>query len=433
MDDIKHFTIPRDVFELVRPLLQALGRDNIRLVGGYVRDAVLYDLGLSKSNKEDICKKFDLDFAVRQRPEEVMEVLTINGIKVIPTGLKHGTVSAIMKNGSVVEITTLRRDETCDGRHAEVNFNSSWKEDAYRRDFTINALYFSFEEENGEGIIHDYLGGLRDLQKKRLRFIGKAADRINEDYLRIIRYFRFAALLGPTSMYEEEIECIKKLSEKLLWISGERIKEEMFRLTCMPFASEILISMYSNNILNIVQLILKSLRVHALLQAQFDSACPLLNIAALFILSDSNMQEVEMLCTRWKLSKRESKALYSLTINRALILEANTTSALLMNDAEYYLYKLGHEDYIAHLHLVKILYPEMSERVLDVIGIVQSMDSPRLHISGCDMIDMGLKDRDIGTALRYGKEIWINSRFKIKRDALLKEIAQYIGKGGNFL
>src|SRR5688572_2903859 len=165
----------------MRPLLDALDAATgaTRYVGGCVRDTLL---GIPVR---------DVDLATRLTPEEVMTRLETAGIKAIPTGLAHGTVTAVV-GGAPVEVTTLRRDVATDGRRATIAYTDDWREDAARRDFTINAL--SADPASGE--IFDYFGGLADLKARRVRFIGDPLTRIAEDHLRILRFFRFHARFG---------------------------------------------------------------------------------------------------------------------------------------------------------------------------------------------------------------------------------------------
>ena len=165
----------------VSRLLDALGADEglTRFVGGAVRDDLL-NLPVS-----------DVDLATRLKPEEVVERLEAAKIRAVPTGIDHGTITAV-SSGSPFEITSLRRDVSTDGRRATVAFTDDWQEDAARRDFTINAL--SADPVTGD--IYDYFGGKEDLLARRVRFIGDPLERIAEDHLRILRFFRFHARFG---------------------------------------------------------------------------------------------------------------------------------------------------------------------------------------------------------------------------------------------
>lgn len=186
--------------------------DQCRYVGGAVRDA---RLGIEAA---------DVDIATRLRPEEVITRLDAGGIKAVPTGIEHGTVTAVLPEGPV-EITTLRRDVTTDGRHAEVAFTDDWREDAARRDFTINALFADPRTLE----VTDYFGGEADLDARLVRFIGDADARILEDHLRILRYFRFYARFGGEADKAALAACAAH-ADRLKALSRERIARELLLL-----------------------------------------------------------------------------------------------------------------------------------------------------------------------------------------------------------
>ncbi|QYE34123.1 CCA tRNA nucleotidyltransferase [Polymorphobacter sp. PAMC 29334] len=183
-----------------------------RLVGGAVRDSLL---GLKVS---------DIDFATVFEPANVLARLEAAGLKAVPTGIAHGTVTAVA-NGFHAEVTTLRRDVATDGRHATVAFTADWRADAARRDFTINALYAN--PVSGE--IDDFFGGLDDLAARRVRFIGVALDRIAEDHLRILRFFRFSARFAVTIDADGLAACTARAND-LMALSRERVRDEMAKL-----------------------------------------------------------------------------------------------------------------------------------------------------------------------------------------------------------
>ncbi len=194
-------------------LIGALGVGNARFVGGAVRDTLL---GLPVK---------DIDLATPLEPHEVMRRLNAHAIQVIPTGIDHGTVTALLKGGPV-EITTLRHDVSTDGRRAIVAFAQDWQEDAARRDFTINALY----TDPATGEIFDYFGGLDDLKTRQVRFIGDAWQRIREDHLRILRYFRFQARFGSHPADPTSENACAELAATLKGLSRERVGMEMINL-----------------------------------------------------------------------------------------------------------------------------------------------------------------------------------------------------------
>jgi len=184
-----------------------------RFVGGAVRDTLL---GLAVK---------DIDIATPLLPEDVMERLAAVSIKTVPTGIAHGTITAVLPDGPV-EITTLRRDVSTDGRRATVAFSDDWKEDAARRDFTINAL----SADPGTLEVFDYFGGRDDLENLHIRFIGSAGERIAEDHLRIMRYFRFLARFGQQQVNEEAFAACTAAAAKLGTLSRERVADELLKL-----------------------------------------------------------------------------------------------------------------------------------------------------------------------------------------------------------
>jgi poly(A) polymerase len=205
-----------------RALLAALATAGIRVrfVGGCVRDALLGH------------RIADIDLATPARPEEVAAALGRAGIKVVPTGIEHGTVTAVVGSGSNsggpprhFEITTLRRDVETDGRHARVAFDADWAEDAARRDFTINAIYL-----DPEGTLYDPVGGLADLDVRRVRFVGEAVRRIAEDVLRVLRYYRFEARFGAGNGDPAARAACRASVALLPELSAERVAQELIRL-----------------------------------------------------------------------------------------------------------------------------------------------------------------------------------------------------------
>ena len=185
-------------------------------VGGVVRDLLM---------KKSI---HDIDLATPLSPDDVYSYLKNSDIKIIPTGIEHGTLTLILTDKTIIEITSFRNDVQTDGRHAKVVFGKDIAQDALRRDFTMNALYM-----NAQGKIFDFTNGLKDLQKKRLRFIGNAQERIKEDALRILRYFRFFGQTNQKKPDKEALNACKKQRHLLASLSKQRIYEEMYKILCL--------------------------------------------------------------------------------------------------------------------------------------------------------------------------------------------------------
>lgn len=186
-------------------------KDEVRVVGGAVRNTLL---------GKDVQ---DFDLASTHLPQDIKSILALEGIKTIDTGISHGTVTAVVY-GKPYEITTLRRDIHTDGRFAQVRYTTSWEEDARRRDFTMNALYV-----DSCGRLYDYVGGLHDLRQRCVRFIGDPHERIKEDYLRILRFFRMQAYYGVL-WHEPSLQAAYDLKDGMSILSGERITKECITL-----------------------------------------------------------------------------------------------------------------------------------------------------------------------------------------------------------
>ncbi|MBI1245381.1 MAG: CCA tRNA nucleotidyltransferase [Alphaproteobacteria bacterium] len=210
--------------EPARDVLAALG-GQARFVGGCVRDALLGQ------------PPADLDLATPLVPEKVIGMLEAAGLKAVPTGIAHGTVTAIAR-GRKFEITTLRRDVETDGRHAVVAFTEDWRADAERRDFTINAMSMS-----ADGTLHDYFDGRADLAARRLRFVGDPATRLAEDVLRLLRFFRFHARFGGAEFDAPGLAACTAAAGALPGLSAERVAGELLRLLEGPRAAEMIAAM----------------------------------------------------------------------------------------------------------------------------------------------------------------------------------------------
>jgi poly(A) polymerase len=206
--------------------------EETRLVGGAVRDLALGE------------KLGDYDLATTALPQVVMKRAHAAGFGVAPTGLAHGTVTVIVE-GQPIEVTTLRRDVATDGRHATVAFGRDFEADAMRRDFTINALSLG-----RDGIVHDYAGGLPDLAARRVRFIGDPGQRIREDYLRILRFFRFSARYSDGALDAEGLSAAIQEREGLAILSRERVRAELLKLLAAPRAREVVTAVCEAGLLN---------------------------------------------------------------------------------------------------------------------------------------------------------------------------------------
>jgi poly(A) polymerase len=213
----------------VAAVIAALG--DVRFVGGCVRDT------LAGSPAKDI------DLATPLPPTEVISRLERAGIKAVPTGIDHGTITAV-SSGEIVEVTTLRRDVSTDGRHAEVAYTDDWQEDAARRDFTINALY----ADPATGEVTDYFGGVDDLESGVVRFIGEPLHRIAEDHLRILRFFRFHARFGRGEPHAASLSACAARANDLMALSRERIADELLKILALADPGPVIVLMIARGI-----------------------------------------------------------------------------------------------------------------------------------------------------------------------------------------
>ena len=360
-------------------LFDALGAEEglVRFVGGAVRDDLL---GLPVS---------DVDLATRLRPDEVMARLETARIKAVPTGIAHGTVTAV-SDGQPVEITTLRRDVTTDGRRATVAFTDDWKEDAARRDFTINAL--SADPLTGE--LHDYFGGLDDLADRRIRFIGDPLQRIAEDHLRILRFFRFHARFGASEPDAAAVEACAARANDLMALSRERIADELVKLLGLPDPSATVALMLDRGILRPVlpEILPERLEVlRALIAAEKAAGIEPHALRRLAALLPGDPAAAEKIGTRLRLSNKARKRL-GCAVDRDLAssprtlayragLECATDRLLLANDAE-------------------------------AAASISGWKVPRLPISGGTLIARGLTEGPtVARTLKQIEEGWVEDGF----------------------
>lgn len=362
-----------------------------RLVGGCVRDI------LSESVSQDI------DIATEVLPENVMKLLTKNKVKCIPTGIKHGTVTAVL-NGTHYEITTLRTDENCDGRHAKVSYTSDWKADAARRDFTVNAMYLDLA-----GNVYDYFGGQEDLAKRLIRFVGDPKERIVEDYLRILRFFRFYGYLGGSSIDEKSLAACSSLASNISKLSGERIKTELLKILSGTFVKETVQLLFKHKILAAIGLNPKP-QNYEHYKFTID---PYLNFASLILACNLSKLEFKQIALRIKLSNKERDLISTLCFDME-----DATEQLLKN-----LYYHGAE--ITHKKLVLYNIISPNKDLKKAYELVASYKHKKLPIDGNDLLELGFSGKLIAKGIEYGEQKWIESDFSLNKEQLLYEIKEY--------
>lgn len=350
-----------------------------RFVGGAVRDALL---GIPVA---------DLDIATALPPDEVIARLRAAGIRAVPTGIEHGTVTAVLESGPV-EVTTLRRDVSTDGRHATVAFTDDWREDAARRDFTMNALY----ADPSTGALFDYFGGLEDLAARRVRFIGDPLRRIAEDHLRILRFFRFLARFGDTPDAEGLAACTARAKD-LMALSRERIRDELLKLLVARAAVEVVQLMLAHGIFEPVVPEITSAQTLALVtrrEALVGTAPdPIRRLAALLA---TDPAQADLIGARLKLSNAQRKRLMLASAGDGI------------DQPRALAYRIGRE--AAEDRLLRAAPDDAT--LVAAWQQLAGWEVPRLPLTGGALVARGLaKGPDVARALRAIEDQWIGEGF----------------------
>jgi poly(A) polymerase len=377
-----------------RAVMDALAKDggSARFVGGVVRNALL---GRSVS---------DIDIATPLMPDEVTKKLEAAKLKAVPTGIEHGTVTAI-SNGRPYEVTTLRRDVSTDGRRAVVAFTKDWAEDAQRRDFTMNALYAS---ANGE--VFDTVGGVADLKAGKVRFVGDPVTRIREDYLRILRLFRFHAWYGKGEIDKAALQAAAAEKAGLKQLSGERIAKEMLKLLAAEDPVPVLRSMAATGILgeilpgdlNIARLE----RLCALDASNFFPPDAILRLAAIL---PARVAAANDLADRWKLSNADRERLTDLCGATEKIV-----SYLSIREVRKALYKLGTARFKDRVFLKWAEDPKETNYIQwrALLAMADAWERPKFPLDGGNVMAAGVPQGPlIGKILGEVEEWWIDSDF----------------------
>ena len=378
-----------------RRLLGALSAGGIeaRFVGGSVRDALL-------GRPID-----DIDIATPASPERVIELLEKTGIKVVPTGLAHGTITAIVPPRHF-EITSLRRDVETYGRRARVAFDADWTSDAARRDFTINAIFLALD-----GAIDDPVGGLADLRARRVRFVGDPATRIAEDVLRLLRYYRFEARFGTGAGDLEARAACRAAAHLLPTLSGERVAQELVRLLETPDPIAVLLMMQEDSVLEVVLPEARRLdRLRRLIEIE-PEADPLLRLAALIEVDGEGAAAV---AARLRFSNAWRDRLCGLSRPWPLDPQADGPGQ------RRTLYHLGAKRYHG-IALLLAAEGEMSPgRLSELLAIAGNWMPPVFPLAGRDVTALGIPPGErVGRLLAAVHEWWEEGDFTADRTRCL--------------
>jgi poly(A) polymerase len=382
--------------------------DSIRLVGGCVRD-LLFTKTVN-----------DFDFATKFLPQETIKILEENKIQAVPTGLKYGTVTAVV-NHKNFEITTLRRDLESDGRHAQAEFVDDYFSDAARRDFTINALYLDFA-----GLVTDYFDGISDLKNKKVKFIGDENLRITEDFLRILRFFRFSCICAENyDLQGLKASIVHK--ENLKTLSADRVRNEIFKIFSKSENSK-LISL------------LKLLEETEIRSEIFAAPFQITNLDNLFKLEETlsikvpqlfkffvatfdKESELSEIFVRLNFSNQQKDYFLFLLKNFSIkpkILDRQSLKELLVFEEK----SLVRDFYLFGLvkNFVQVSIIEAQEN----LNFIDNFDVPEFPLRGEDVMALGFRGIKVGKALEAAKRFWVKNDFKPRRQSLLEFITSHL-------
>lgn len=375
-----------------------------RFVGGCVRDALM---------NRNVC---DIDLATPLPPERVMELLAAAEIKYVPTGVEHGTVTAIVDK-MPFEVTTLRRDVETDGRHAKVSFTGNWQEDAARRDFTINAMFCDME-----GRVYDFFGGVQDLRQGIIRFIGDAETRIREDYLRILRFFRFYAhYAGGTPPDDAALAACGKYAAEIPKLSKERITHEFLRLLEAKTAARALALMEEAGVLRFV----------AAQEAALDVLEKLIGLEAYWDTDYDAMRRMAALfpadVALFRLSRHEEKQLKTL---RDPALVKKVWPGMTDFEIRQFVYDNGNSLLRDMLLLAAARERDVKKRdtYRHLYQLATACRLPRFPVLGKDVMALGIEEgKELGDLLRRAETWWRDKDFRPGRTdclAYLKSLVE---------
>ena len=389
---------------VMQALERAGGEGSARFVGGCVRNTVL---------RRPID---DIDIATQLEPQQVVAALKAAGLKSVPTGIEHGTVTAIV-SGKPFEVTTLRRDVETDGRRAVVAFTRDWGEDAQRRDFRLNALYL-----DARGALYDPTGeGLADARAGRIVFVGDPEQRIREDFLRILRFFRFRAWYGRGEADPAALRACHTLKDGLAQLSAERVSKELLKLLAAEDPRQALGLMRNTGVLDAVLPGNPGLdRVLALIEIERDvigESDAELRLAALW---PAERKAAIAEADRLRLSKAQRERLAAAAAGPAI------AGDMTLAEARRVLYRLGRAAYSDRVKLDWAATPGAVGRTwLDLLDEADAWPIPKFPLTGQDAAAAGVAAGPaVGVALREVEAWWIGEDFAPDRDALLERLKQ---------
>ena len=400
--DVKKKTEVEQIFSAIHYFS---ANSEIRYVGGCVRKII---------NKE---KVDDIDLAVNLKPADVCEALKNKNIKYYESGIEHGTITALINNIKF-EITSLRKDIDTDGRHAKVEFSNNWREDASRRDFTINSIYADIE-----GSLFDPFDGKKDLEKGKINFIGDSETRIKEDYLRILRYIRFFLNYSKNKHDPKTIKIIKRNLSGFFNISSDRLLDEFKKL----LRSEGFFKLSKDkDCLEIISLVLPQLKNISIFNKLNNFAKKnFAKVDFIFLLSlmiIDGTDNVDYFIYKFNISKKDQKRLIFLNNFNSQKITSNTFLEKNLNKIFYF---NGREALMDIIYFKIFKSNKVDIKLIKLIDIFKSKQTPIMPLKADLLMEKYNipEGKELGTKLKAIEEVWTNNNFKISEKEVLKIIS----------
>ena len=394
-----------EIEKIFRAIHSFSANSEIRYVGGCVRKII---------NKENFD---DIDLAVNLNPKDVCEALNKNDIKYYESGIEHGTITALINNIKF-EITSLRKDVDTDGRHAKVEFSDNWKEDASRRDFTINAIYADID-----GSLFDPFDGKKDLENGKIIFIGNAEIRIKEDNLRVLRYIRFFLNYSKAKHEPSVIKIIKKNLAGVSSISPERLLDELQKLVRSKGFSKLTKDKDSLEIINLVFPQLKNISLFRKLNSfAIKNLTKVDFILLLSLMIIDGTDNVDYFIYKFNLSKKDQKRL--LFLNN-FFSKKITSSSFAEKNLNKILYFNGREALIDVIYFKIFKSNKVENKLIKLIEIFKEKDIPVLPLKADILMEKYQipEGKELGIKLKAIEEIWTNNNFKISEKEVQKIVS----------
>ena len=400
--DIKKNTEVDQIFDAIHSFSKT---SEIRYVGGCVRKII---------NRETID---DIDLAVNLKPKDVCDALNKKNIKYYESGIEHGTITALIDNIKF-EITSLRKDIDTDGRHAKVEFSDNWKEDASRRDFTINSIYADID-----GNLFDPFNGKKDLENGKVKFIGDVEERIKEDYLRVLRYIRFFLNYSKDKHNPTTIKIIKKNLSGVLGISSERLLDEFQKLLKSKSFSKLAKNQDCLEIMNLIFPQLKNISIFSKLNNFADkhfSKVDFIFLISLLVIDGTD--NVDYFIYKFNLSKKDKKRLLFLN---SFYSEKFTNKTFLEKNLNKIFYYNGKEALMDVIYFKIFKSKKADNKLVKLIEIFKKKKIPAMpHNAHMLMEKYQLQEgKELGKKLELIEEVWVDNNFSISEKEIKKIIS----------